>query len=283
MSDVAGRSAPASLASVTGKYDGEKRPDVSRGFGEASFAANLPDAVVILAGLVTQLGDMWFVVTGVAAVYVARRAGYAVTADPWRDCLFLLAVVLGAYSTTVMLKTAFALPRPPGASTAVPPSALPDLLGPVYASLVTGHGYGFPSGHAVKSTAVYGAAALTLTARDANRRIRVAAVVVALVCLSRVVLGVHYVVDVVAGAAVGLVFLGTMVRLNRRGPAPALGLATLLGVAAVGVAPGVKTTLAAVVAALALGAFAVTRRSPRAARAVGMLATNPAAPGDGTD
>lgn len=225
---------------------------MSRGFGEAAFASELPDIVVAVAGLVTQLGDMWFVLLGVAALFVAHRFGISVSDDPWRDGLFLLAVAIGSYSLTVVLKHAFLLPRPQGAATATAPAWLPDLLDPAYASMVTGDGYGFPSGHALKTTAVYGGAAATLTVWNRKRRIAAAGVITGAVALSRVLLGVHYVVDVVTGVAVGAAFLLLVLRATDRQPAPAFGVAAVLGVVGFGMSFSFSAALAAGVAVCGL-------------------------------
>jgi undecaprenyl-diphosphatase len=70
-------------------------------------------------------------------------------------------------------------------------------------------GWGFPSGHALGSTAVYVSAALLLTAAPVRRWRRVLALIAALslaflIGFSRLYLGVHYVTDVVGGWAAGL-------------------------------------------------------------------------------
>lgn len=221
-----------------------------RGVGEAAIVSELPEWVVAVAGLVTQLGDMWFVLAAIVAVYWLGERGTLRVAHPLRDSLFLLALATGGYALTVVLKHAFGLPRPPGATTAAVPPWLPVVADPVYESLVTADGFGFPSGHAVKATAVFGGAALVFEVGERRRRLAVAAVSIALVALSRVVLGVHYVVDIVAGVAVGLVFLAAMVRFASHRPERALGCAGVLGVVAAATSVTVNAGLT-VVAALA--------------------------------
>jgi len=76
--------------------------------------------------------------------------------------------------------------------------------------------YSFPSGHAVGATVFYGALAVIATALARERRLRLAAIAVALlliamICFSRIYLGVHYLSDVVAGFLEGIVWLGTCV------------------------------------------------------------------------
>jgi len=246
---------------------------VTRGIGGVAFADSLPDPVVAAGGLLTQLGDTWFLLLAVGALYWRARAGRApaLTATPLRDCLLLLALVVGAYAAAVALKSVFALPRPAGAGTAVLPAWLPPATAPVYESMVTADGYGFPSGHATAATAVYGGAAVLL--RVGTRRLRYAAAgaVVTVVCLSRVVIGVHYLVDVAAGVLLGLAVLVTLLALagrvssgarapdpaddagNARSPAPALAAAGLLALVALALAPGVERLLGVLGATGGLG------------------------------
>jgi undecaprenyl-diphosphatase len=70
--------------------------------------------------------------------------------------------------------------------------------------------YSFPSGHAVASTAFYGAVCTLVVLRARSRALRVLAVVtgllmVPLVGFSRMYLGAHYFSDVLAGACVGII------------------------------------------------------------------------------
>src|SRR5439155_24202639 len=72
-------------------------------------------------------------------------------------------------------------------------------------------GFGFPSGHATVALACWGLAALLVGARRPVRTKLVVAtaaiVIVALVGLSRIYLGVHWWTDVVAGCALGGLWL----------------------------------------------------------------------------
>jgi len=71
----------------------------------------------------------------------------------------------------------------------------------------------FPSGHAMSAAAVYGTIAY-LAARLQRRRwarvltLLAAAVLIVLICLSRLFLGVHYPSDVIAGVIIGLAWAG---------------------------------------------------------------------------
>ena len=86
---------------------------MTRGIGGVEFAGSLPDAVVA-GGLLTQLGDMWFLLLAIGALYCRARGGAApgLTPMPFRDCLLLLALAVGSSAAAAALKSAFALPRP---------------------------------------------------------------------------------------------------------------------------------------------------------------------------
>lgn len=81
--------------------------------------------------------------------------------------------------------------------------------------------FSFPSGHVANSTLLYGVVAALLIARTKSRLGRLAiglaaAVLVLAVAVSRMVLGAHYLSDVVAGALVGLFWLALCLLARRR-------------------------------------------------------------------
>lgn len=204
----------------------------NRGVGETAVVETLPDGVVGLFGALTHLGDPVALLLLVAAGYLlANQLGVSST-----RMAAAMGLAVGGFALTLALKYGFALPRPPGAGA---------------------DGFGFPSGHAIGATVVYGGLAGLLAPHD-RRVVRVAAVLVGVVAASRVIIGVHYLVDVVVGIAVGVGFLAVAFRLGP-GWAPedvstdAVGhtfaLAAGLGVAAVGVTVVVDTVVAVVAAA----------------------------------
>lgn len=201
-----------------------------RGVGETTIVETVPDVVVDLFGLGTRLGDPVTLLLVIVAGYLfADRLGLSAA-----RMATALALALGAFALTLALKHTFALPRPPGAGT---------------------DGYGFPSGHALGATVVYGG----LAALFDDRRVRgTAAALVGLVAISRVIIGVHYLADVVAGVGVGAVYLTTALRLgpgwlpNRVTAADAqrtFALAVGAGLAALGVAVVRDTVVAGAAAA----------------------------------
>ena len=163
-----------------------------------------------LAGERTAVGlDVFRVVTffGSAAALVAISA--VVTAALLRrrrtlDAGLVVLVLAGAEALNLILKLSFHRPRPEVA----------------FIHLDT---YSFPSGHAMVSTAVYGVLAYLAWGHlrpGKDRRAVVAAttVLVSLICFSRLYLGVHYLSDVLAGAAGGMFWL-----------AVSIGLVTIFG------------------------------------------------------
>jgi membrane-associated phospholipid phosphatase len=232
---------------------------MSRGIVEISIVKSLPDPFITVFSLITQLGDMWFVLLGILAVYWLGQRNPSLIGTVLRDCSYLFALTIGAYSLTMILKHVFMLPRPPGATIAVPPAWLPASIDPVYKGMVTGDGYAFPSGHALKSTVVYGSAALLLTKWKPHRQYLAAAIIVGLVASSRVILGVHYLVDVVAGILFGLVFLGSMNRVTKKNPRRAFAITLLLSLVAVLMSMSYTSGLTVVGTILGLGIWEFNR------------------------
>jgi membrane-associated phospholipid phosphatase len=117
----------------------------------------------------------------------------------WAPGVMLAVTAAGVVGLTVAFKAALSLARPPQAQ-----------------AVAAADGYGFPSGHAAAAAAVCAAIAWLLTLRLPSWRHRtavwvVAAMLAALVGLSRVYLGVHWVTDVLGGWAFGLLWAAVVV------------------------------------------------------------------------
>ena len=181
----------------------------SRGLGVVEALSTLPSVAVAAFAALTQLGDAWFVFVLGALLYWRRPS---LSSAPRRAGALLVAAGLLSLGLSVGLKSLFALPRPPGAAAATSPARLPTTLAPLYRDAATGDGFGFPSGHAVSATVVYGTLAAVLDRPDRRRRLAVVATPTVVVSASRLVLGVHYLVDVVAGVGVGLVGVALLLR-----------------------------------------------------------------------
>ena len=124
----------------------------------------------------------------IAAIWLARQGR-------WRAFVTVVVTVAGGLTLNVLVKLAFQRPRP-------------SFENP----LLTLNSYSFPSGHVAGSTIFYGlllAWVCRRTRRPGRRLAALAFAVVALglVGLSRMVLGVHYLSDVVAAFAEGIAWL----------------------------------------------------------------------------
>jgi undecaprenyl-diphosphatase len=163
--------------------------DHSTATGLNTLIAAHPVAVSIVKA-VTWLGSggvLW-TLTGAAAVVLALRRR-------WRLATYLLAAGAGALVLDPVLK------------------ALVGRLRPMVAHPIAhGNGNSFPSGHALGSIVCYGALFLVFlpAARGAWRRVLAAVFVtlIAVIGISRLLLGVHYVSDVLGGWALGITWLG---------------------------------------------------------------------------
>ncbi|WP_336365093.1 phosphatase PAP2 family protein [Halalkalicoccus salilacus] len=196
------------------------------------------EPVLIVFALLTQLGDVWFFFLLGGLLYVAGDQFPRWGIDRRRG-LFVLGLLLTYVALIGVLKHFFLLPRPPGAGEAPVIAWLPAVFQGVLASIATGSGPGFPSGHAFGSTLVWGGSALVVFGDELSPGWLGAAAIVGLVSLSRLILGVHYLVDVVVGVGLGVVVLGVLYVVADRGTAPARVLLVAVGAGALGLIQGV--------------------------------------------
>jgi undecaprenyl-diphosphatase len=113
--------------------------------------------------------------------------------------LFLVVATLGGWELNHLLKVFFSRARP-------------DLS----LAVRRASGYSFPSGHAMMSVVAFGALAYAVIRLTGNRRLHsvalaLASCLVAAISVSRVYLGVHWLSDIAAGIAAGVVWLATTV------------------------------------------------------------------------
>jgi undecaprenyl-diphosphatase len=154
----------------------------------------------------TPLGDKIFSIVsalGSPSAMAIVGSGGALLLLMRRKWLVLAAWVAGfggAGLLTVVLKNIIQRPRPPGA-----------------AEFLFGTTYSFPSGHALGSLVGYGMLAYVVGSiwierqRARVRLIVATAVLVIAIGISRLYLGVHYFSDVVAGCAVGVLWLSVCI------------------------------------------------------------------------
>jgi undecaprenyl-diphosphatase len=148
--------------------------------------------LVTVVKAVTWLGSagvLWTVIGAAAIVLALRRR--------WRLAIYLLVTGAGALVLDPVLKS------------------LVGRLRPVVAHPVAhGAGNSFPSGHSLGSIVCYGAVLLVFlpATREGSRWRRaficVIVALVALIGISRVLLGVHYLSDVIGAWALGITWLG---------------------------------------------------------------------------
>lgn len=182
---------------------------MSRGIGEFELLQEgIPEWGAVGIALLTQLGDVWFLAVVLTVLYwtdTPDRDDIAVLAGAWISGM-------GLYKG---LKQVFGFPRPN--QPLLEAELLPRVIQPLYEATAFASGYGFPSGHAVNATIMYVGLAHVLPFGTQRRRFAGAAAIVATVSFSRVALGLHYLVDVITGVAIGLVVL-LVVRLTNRSP-----------------------------------------------------------------
>jgi undecaprenyl-diphosphatase len=169
-------------------------------------AAHRTDQLIAAMEVVTLAGSFAAVLV-VGAVCVL----WAAVRKDWRPFLVIVPVAAVASSATNLLKLLVGRPRPGEGI------ALRDFSG-----------YSFPSGHATTAAALWGAVAafLVLAGRWRLRTGLVCfATMAALVSASRIVLGAHWLTDVVAGAATGtaLVAAAILLRGEARSRGPSRG------------------------------------------------------------
>lgn len=144
--------------------------------------ARAKPGLTTLAVALTRLGDWWATTLAgglVSALFLARRR--------YLDAATVIAILGGSWLLEVALKHAFRQARP----------ALFDPLDAVT-------GYSFPSGHALRGTALYAGLAVLLVVSHPRSSWRwvVAMIAVCLavgICWSRIYVGVHWLTDVVGG------------------------------------------------------------------------------------
>lgn len=250
------------------------QPDRGLGIPDALGGLFGEVGVVVLAAC-TQLGDVWFLFVLAGGLYLAStRPGNPLAR---RRGAFVLALPIVYVVTVGALKGVFTLPRPPGAGVAATIPWLPSVLVPVFENAATAEGYGFPSGHALGTTLVWGGAALATEYRTRRVRLTVAGAAVVLVSFSRLALGVHYLVDVIAGVAIGVVLLLVLFRLADHGTDPGRALLVAVAVGLVGLANTVSFDSVAAFGG-AVGAwiawYALVDREPATSRTQAMVAVS---------
>lgn len=166
--------------------------------GVRSVQEVIPDWLAPIIALFTQLGDIWFLVLLLAVLYWKRSA----TQEKVMVVGGMLTAGIGIYRS---LKYIFGLPRPD--EPLLEPELVPWIIRPLYELTAFSSSYGFPSGHATISTIVYFGLAEILDVGSRRLRYLCAAVLVAFIGLTRIILGLHFLVDIIVGIGLGATIL----------------------------------------------------------------------------
>lgn len=130
----------------------------------------------------------------VLAIVVAIVAGWVARAGRWRPAVFLAATTASGAVLGTMVKLLVDRPRPV-----------------VDHPVATAFGKSFPSGHAMHATIAYGAICLVVMPllSERGRRVALTATVGAIAAIgsSRLLLGVHFLTDVIGGYLLAAVWL----------------------------------------------------------------------------
>jgi membrane-associated phospholipid phosphatase len=151
----------------------------------------LGDWLAVPFGLVTHLGSQAVAVVLVALVFWSVNAGLGTR---------LFVVLIASSTVNTLCKSLFYGSRPYW-----------------FSANVSAHGdassFGIPSGHSQAATVLWGYLGL----RSGDRRwMWAAGVLIALICLSRIYLGVHFISDVLAGILLGVAVLWVALRWEDR-------------------------------------------------------------------
>ncbi len=152
------------------------------------FVAHRSPPLNLFALVITYLGSGWVLVPVVAAA--------AIFAEANRDRALAIFLIVSGSGAALMVQAV---------------KLIVERARPSFGHLTVVQSPDFPSGHAANSTAVY-LALVWVAALSGRRRAPLlagsaAVLIIAVVCWSRLYLGVHYLSDVLAGCALGLVWL----------------------------------------------------------------------------
>lgn len=162
-----------------------------------ALAPQVPDPLVSLLIVVTALGAPKLVAVASTAGSIAGVGTGRIEAPRARR--FLVAVAL-TLSASILLKHGLALSRPPEVLMAIPED-----------------GYGFPSGHATASAGLL-TAIVGVSRWESHWPAILGGAFVSIIAATRILLGVHYLVDVLAGIALGVLVASIGLRADRLQP-----------------------------------------------------------------
>ena len=136
---------------------------------------------------------------GITGIALAAGLIMGIAWRSWTPAIVLSVTGAGVIGLTIVFKAVLGRARPPLAE-----------------AVAAADGFGFPSGHAATAAAVCGAAAWLCSTRMRSWRARTAvwagaAMLTALVGISRVYLGVHWTTDVIGGWFFGILWMAVVI------------------------------------------------------------------------
>jgi membrane-associated phospholipid phosphatase len=198
LSLVAGMAVTMAAAVITGKLV----ENVTAGDGlavvdhpaAAFISGHRSGALTTVMRMASAVGSPAVVTSGALAVGVVIW----VTRHTWVPLLLMAVTSAGSAALAAVFKDVLGRPRPPAAN-----------------AIAAAGGYGFPSGHALTAAAVLGILAVICAHWLPRRRAQAvvwpaAAMTAALIGVSRVYLGVHWITDVLGGWIFGIMWLAVV-------------------------------------------------------------------------
>lgn len=186
------------------------------------------DAVVEMFGAATPgwLAAVLLLFGFMGSVYVVWPAVLIGVLSGGEGRMTWPAIVCAAYGTFVFSKPIVGLNRP-AVTPPISQGELPSLLAPAYDLGLSFTSGSFPSGHALVATVFFGLLVVDLDIASVRVRAFMAATVISVVGLSRVVFGVHYPGDILGGVVLGLVVLTTALSIRKQFSEPVRPLLVL--------------------------------------------------------
>jgi len=189
--------------------------------------AVIPESLTPLLQVLSLPGDLLVVVPLLGLLYLSdvvrslREASTQATVEEMRPLCsdrtaFVIGTVFGGLALVVVLESVFSLPRPPTELHAIEASP-----------------YGFPSGHTMAAVVLWGALAQWSTVGRRSTRYILAGLLIVGVGFSRLGLGVHYVVDIIAAIGFGGLYLWCVALATNLSARRAFGIAIGIAVLAV--------------------------------------------------